>query len=172
MMAQPKPPVDPESADARDFRDAMATLAATVCVVTAREGDRCLGRTVTAALSLGVAPPTILVSISATSELARVIHATGGFSFAMLSEGLDDVADAFAGKLPPDQRFFDGDWLDWPSGHPRLVDSVASMDCTVTGQFEAEGHQLFIGQVRDIIRTPRRKPLLWYKRNYGSVSAL
>lgn len=161
---------DSTSADPQVFRDAMATLAATVCVVTCGSGDARLGRTVTAAISLGVAPPAILVSIAANSELADRIRQKGRFSYAMLSEGQDDIADAFAGMLPSEERFFAADWISWASGEPRLLDAVAAMDCRVADAFEAEGHMLFVGHVQEIARSTRRKPLLWYGRRYGTVS--
>ncbi|MBE9640741.1 flavin reductase family protein [Salipiger mangrovisoli] len=157
-------------ADPQQFRDAMATLAATVCVVTSAQGKDRLGRTVTAAISLGVVPPAILVSIAAGSELDELIRQTGRFSYAMLSEGQDDIADAFAGQVPPEGRFFEGDWATWSSGSPRLLDCVAAMDCRVAQEFEAEGHVLFVGHVQEIARSERRKPLLWYGRRYGTVS--
>ncbi len=160
------------SADPQAFRDAMATLAATVCVVTCGSGDARLGRTVTAAISLGVAPPSILVSIAAGSELAARIRDTGQFSYAMLADTQDAIADAFAGKLAAAERFFEGDWQVWPSGQPRLNDSVASMDCVVANAFEAEGHILFVAHVRDIARSPERKPLLWYGRSFNAVQPL
>ncbi len=165
-----EPASDTAGTDPQAFRDAMATLAATVCVVTSGSGEDRLGRTVTAAISLGVAPPAILVSIAAGSELAELIRETGAFSYAMLSEGQDDIADAFAGALPPEERFFEGDWSSWTSGEPRLLDAVASMDCRVAQAFEAEGHVLFVGHVRDLARSEKRKPLLWYGRAYRTVS--
>lgn len=82
----------------QDFRNAMASLAASACLVTAGEGAARLGRTVTAAMLLTGTPPTILVSIDATSALAVLIRKRAGFSFAMLAVGQRDIADAFAGN--------------------------------------------------------------------------
>ena len=103
------------------FRDAMASLGATACVVTARRGDRLIGRTVTSVFSLSVDPPSILISIAIGSELAEAIAETYGFSFAMLAEPQRAIADAFAGRGDPEKRFDHGNWTEWPSGHPRLA---------------------------------------------------
>lgn len=156
----------------RDFRDAMASLAASVCVVTARSGDERVGRTVTAALSLGIDPPAILVSIHAGSALATMIRAGRGFSFAMLSEGQRDVADAFAGKEAAERRFDHGDWRQWSSGHPRLTGAVAAMDCAVIGEMEMADHILFVGGPRQIDLDDSRNPLVWHRRRYNAVNPL
>ncbi|MGR3375385.1 flavin reductase family protein [Salipiger abyssi] len=156
----------------RDFRDAMASLAANACVVTARGGEERLGRTVTAAMSLSVEPPAILVSIDAASPLAALIRREQGFSFAMLSETQQAVADAFAGKLPPEERFDAGSWGAWQSGQPRLDEAVAIMDCAVIGEIGLAGHILFAGGVRDIALDYSRSPLVWHHRRYNSVYPL
>lgn len=168
-------PLDETGSDAvsqRDFRDAMASLAATACVVTAGHGANRLGRTVTAALSLSVEPPAILVSIDARSALAAIIRDTHGFSFAMLSETQGPVADAFAGKQAAEHRFDYGDWQDWSSGRPRLLGAVAALDCAVIGEMEVSGHILFVGGPREIDLDPSRKPLVWHQRQYHAVNPL
>ena len=156
----------------RDFRDAMASLASTACVVTARDRTRRLGRTVTAAFSLSVAPATILVSISESSELAAAIRARGSFSMAMLSELQAPVADAFAGKLQPEDRFGVGSWRDWASGNPRLCGAVAAMDCTVAQEMAVQDHLLFAGTVRELDLEYELNPLVWHRRRYSAVSPL
>lgn len=153
----------------QDFRNSMASLAASVCVVTAGEGEDRLGRTVTAVFSLSVRPPTIMVSIAKSSDLAALILSQGTFSIAMLSEGQNPVADAFAGKLPPRDRFDIGIWTSWETGNPCLQDAVTSMDCEVTNQMTVQDHILFAGQARELVQGLDRAPLVWHDRRYGSV---
>ena len=112
-----------------DFRAAMSSVASSVSVVTARRGDEVVGRTVTAMLSLSANPPAVLVSIDIMSRLADLIAKTGGFSMAVLAEGQAEIADAFAGKVPSDQRFDRGIWSRWPSGQPLLAGAVTVLDC-------------------------------------------
>lgn len=170
-----KPHSQPFHADfglQRDFRDAMAALAATTCVVASAEGGTRVGRTVTAAFSLAVEPPAILVSIRAGSDLASMIRRAAGFSFAMLSEKQRPVAEAFAGKVPDAERFGHGEWDSWPSGMPRLNGSVAAMDCTLGGEMETGGHILFIGHPREIALERGRRPLVWHDRTFNAVQPL
>ncbi|MBW6418801.1 flavin reductase family protein [Celeribacter sp. PS-C1] len=156
----------------QDFRDAMASLAATACLVTAGEGDTRRGRTVTAAMSLTATPPAILVSIDAKSELAALIRKSGGFSFAMLAEGQRAVADAFAGKTAPEFRFAQGAWDAWPSGHPRLENAVAAMDCAVIAEIDLGTHILFAGGLSGIVLDRAARPLVWHDRRYNAVQPL
>ena len=154
------------------FRDAMAALAATACVVTAADGNNRIGRTVTAALSLAVDPPSLLVSIDAGARLSALIRARGGFSFAMLQSNQQAVAEAFAGKVEPNHRFDHGVWDTWPSGHPRLRGAVAAMDCVLTGEIETNDHVLFVGQPQHIALSETRSPLVWHGRRFNTVTAL
>lgn len=154
------------------FRDAMAALAATACVVTVANGSDRVGRTVTAALSLSVDPPSLLVSIKSASALTAMIRARGGFSFAMLHEGQRDVTEAFAGAQVGERRFDSGAWSRWPSGHPRLLDAVAAMDCTIAGEIEIGDHVLFVGRPVHIETVPPGRPLVWHDRQFNGVRPL
>lgn len=157
-------------ADTKAFRDTMASMAATACIVTTRLGAERLGRTVTSVLSLSVDPPAVMVSIDATSRLADQIGRTGGFSLAMLAQGQQAIADAFAGSVDPRQRFEIGKWLSWKSGHPRLAGAVAAMDCEVLGTVATATHVLFVGGAVAIDLADYRSPLIWQQREYRSLA--
>lgn len=155
-----------------EFRAAMAAMASTVSVVTARRGDELVGRTVTSVMSLSLNPPAILISIDIISRLADVIAKTGGFSLAMLAEDQGTVADAFAGKLKPAERFADSDWTEWPSGNPMLLGSVTAIDCEVIGSMETGTHVLFAGAIIEAESTTSRSPLIWQRHHYHGLSGL
>ncbi|RLQ85268.1 flavin reductase family protein [Notoacmeibacter ruber] len=154
------------------FREAMASLAATACVVTAAVGDERVGRTVTAALSLAVDPPSLLVSIDTNAHLASLIRECSGFSFAMLQAGQQTVAEAFAGKVPRDQRFEHGEWEAWPSGHPRLRSATVAMDCALVENIVTEDHVLFVGRPLAIDLAENRAPLIWHDRRFTTIRPL
>jgi len=123
-------------------------------------------------MSLAAEPPTMLVSIDRSSAMASVIEATEGFSVAMLAEHQDEVADAFAGKLPiaRSERFTRGIWSAWPSGRPKLEGAVAVIDCHLIGLTEVSTHILFVGLVTEV-ETRDASPLLWSLRRYAGVAA-
>ncbi|MBJ7578075.1 flavin reductase [Devosia sp. MC532] len=150
-----------------EFRQAMATLASSVHVVTARRGDEMVGRTVTSVMSLSAQPPAILISIDIVSRLADVIAKTGGFSLALLRDDQSDIADAFAGKLAPERRFDVGRWTRWHSGHPKLLGAAMTVDCEVIGSMETGTHVLFAGALIEAETNTKATPLLWHNRNYA-----
>jgi flavin reductase (DIM6/NTAB) family NADH-FMN oxidoreductase RutF len=166
-----RPPRRPVVGNA-EFRSAMAAMASTVSVVTARRGEERIGRTVTSMLSLSMNPPTILVSIDIMSRLADLIAKTGGFSFAMLADDQQAVGDAFAGRLDPSERFGAGEWAEWPSGHPMLLGAVTALDCDLIGAIETGTHVLFAGAVVEAETTTSRAPLLWQRHQYHGVGGL
>ncbi len=151
------------------FLAAMSQMASTVCVVTADSGGAQPGRTVTAIFSLSAEPPMVLVSIKTESVLAQAILAGSGFSVAMLSEGQELIADAFAGKVESDRRYLIGVWGEWPSGRPRLFASASSLDCALAGATPMADHTLFAGLVIASDVTESLRPLIWHDRRYAAL---
>ncbi len=152
-----------------EFANTLSHLAATVCVASAGKGAESLGRTVTATFSLSANPPSIVVSIRADSPLAALIAAEQGFSLAMLAEGQDLIADAFAGKIEASKRYLIGVWADWPSGRPRLLGAAAALDCLLSASIEVGDHMLFVGTIVATETSTHADPLIWSRRRYQSL---
>lgn len=155
-----------------EFKAAMASMASTVCVVSARRGDERLGRTVTAVLSLSATPPAIMISVDIVSRLADLIAKTGGFSLAMLADDQGEIADAFAGRVAAEHRFSLGEWSAWPSGHPILAGAVSALDCEVIGSVATGTHVLFVGAIVEAETTTGRSPLVWQRHHYHGIAGL
>ena len=172
MSADPAQVSNTANETQHTFREAMAAMAATACVVTAAQGDERVGRTVTAALSLAVNPPSLLVSIKAEARLASLIRAREGFSFAVLQSDQHSVAESFAGKGPRERRFEHGSWEAWPSGHPRLRGAVAAMDCVLAEEIEIGDHVLFVGRPQHIDLSDTYSPLVWHGRRFSTIHPL
>ncbi|WP_406736583.1 flavin reductase family protein [Thioclava sp. GXIMD4215] len=152
------------------FVEAMARIASSVWVVNADGARESPGRTVTAMFPLSADHSTVMISIKFRSRLADVIGAAGRFSLAMLAEGQEKIADAFAGKGEVHDRYAEGDWTQWPSGQPHLLGAVAAFDCVLEKVMPMNDHTLFIGQVIGADWARDKRPLLWYDREYHSVS--
>jgi flavin reductase len=152
-----------------EFRETMGSMAATVSVVATIHARETIGRTVTAALSLGATPPSVLVSIDITARLADLILMSRGFSMAMLAQGQELIADAFAGKLG-DDRFTYGEWGNWPSGNPMLMGAVATLDCELIGSIETGTHVLFAGAIVHSEISPQFEPLIWHRNRYRTLT--
>lgn len=162
-----RPPVD-----RFEFAEAMSRLAATVCVVAGHwQGER-QGRTATAVLSLSASPPSVLVSIDRNCRLAQLILASGRFSVAMLAQGQDSVADAFAGKHGDIDRFSVGEWQGWRSQMPRLAGAAAAIDCELIGSMSIPSHLVLAGAIVETELSQSAAPLLWHRRQYHKPAPL
>ncbi|MCD7060572.1 flavin reductase family protein [Pelagibacterium xiamenense] len=159
------PAKDSDALDFAHFANTMATLAGTVCVVTAGRGPNRVGRTITSLISLSATPPSLMVSITKNSDLDHTMRAEGGFSVAMLATDQFGISDAFAGQRAPEQRFEIGTWETWPSGRPKLIGAATSIDCRIAGMIELDTHRLFAGVLINA-ETAHTPPLIWRERGY------
>ncbi|MEI7033594.1 flavin reductase family protein [Streptomyces pratensis] len=152
------------------FRDVMAAVASPVAVVTALDGSRPHGTTVSAFASLSLAPPMVLVSLDERSHLLAVIRRSGRFGLNVLGAHQTDLASAFA-RPGPDK--FDG--VPWsPSeGLPRLPDAAAWIAAEVADSVDAGDHTVLLARVTAAEAGGESlKPLTYHRRSFGSHTPL
>ena len=158
------------------FRQAFRRWATTVVVVTYRDDeDRPIGMTATSMSSLSADPPSLLVCINRETRAHPVITKRGAFGIDMLSIGQRPIADhcSAAGR----DKLLHPSWLaeeeegtaavSAPAGtpaiaSPRLVDSLAHLDCTMDRSFEAFSHTILVGLIGSVWINPRDQPPLLY----------
>jgi flavin reductase (DIM6/NTAB) family NADH-FMN oxidoreductase RutF len=160
------------------FRQAFRRWATTVVVVTYRDDeDRPIGMTATSMSSLSADPPSLLVCINRETRAHPVITKRGAFGIDMLSIGQRPIADhcSAAGR----DKLLHPSWLaeevaeeeaaaaSAPVGtaaiaSPRLIDSLAHLDCTMDRSFEAFSHTILVGLIGSVWINPRDQPPLLY----------
>lgn len=86
------------------FSIAMAAVPSPVAVVTARDGTRPHGTTVSAFASLSLTPPMVLVSLDNRSQLLALVRRTGRFGLNILGVDQAELATAFARSRPDSRR--------------------------------------------------------------------
>ncbi|MFE3144442.1 flavin reductase family protein [Streptomyces scopuliridis] len=145
------------------FRDVMATAPSPVAVVTAMDGTRPHGTTVSAFASLSLVPPMVLVSLDERSELLAIIRRTGRFGLNVLGADQTALATTFA-RSGSDK--FDG--VDWtPSaGLPRLPHSPGWVACEVVDFVTAGDHTLLLAHVV-ASEVGEGSPLTYRQRSFG-----
>lgn len=126
------------------FREVMAAAASPVAVVTALDGSRPHGTTVSAFASLSLTPPMVLVSLDERSHPLAVIRRSGRFGLNVLGAHQADLASVFA-RSGPDK--FDG--IGWsPSEElPRLPDAAAWVAAEVADSIDAGDHTILLARV-------------------------
>lgn len=112
------------------FRDAMASLAAAVNIVTtAGHAGRC-GITATAVCSVTDTPPSVIVCINANSAMNPVFQGNGWLCINVLNHEQELMARHFAGMtgMAMEERFHQPCWQNGPLGQPVLNGALAGLE--------------------------------------------
>ncbi len=146
------------------FRQAFRRWATTVVLVTYRDdNDRPVGMTATSMSSLSADPPSLLVCINRQTRAHPVITRRGAFGVDMLALDQRPIADhcSAAGR----DKLLNEAWLapdETADASPRLVDSLAHLDCTMDRSYEAFSHTIMVGLIQSVWINPREAPPLMY----------
>ena len=151
------------------FKAVMGSVCTPVTVVTAFDGDRPHGTTVSAFMSLSLNPPMVLVALDEKSDLLGVLR--GGvdrFGINILSHAQDDVAMKFAAK--GDDKF---DGVNWEprAGAPHVLGSACWFSCDVASLVPGGDHTIVLGNVLETDYLDHA-PLTYHKRSFGTHAAL
>jgi flavin reductase ActVB len=161
--------VTPEHADR--FREAMSHFASGVVLVTASIDGRPWGMTVSAACPVCVDPPTMLVSLSSHTALAKAVMETGRFGVNVL--GAEALHVARFGAAVGQPKFLDeGLGIDSGEMHPAelmLDGALGHVDCEVVEVVAHSTHTIFLGRVRAVGIDAEARPLVHYRREFWQV---
>lgn len=155
----------------KEYRDAMCRLAAAVHVVTTAGPAGASGFTATAVTSVSDSPPTLLVCLNRSSQIAPLFRANRVFCVNTLAAGQEEVADVFAGRTGVfmDARFKTGQWSAHRTGAPRLHGAVVAFDCELMEVKEVATHDILIGRVVGVTIGEEPTALTYFDRCYRSV---
>jgi 3-hydroxy-9,10-secoandrosta-1,3,5(10)-triene-9,17-dione monooxygenase reductase component len=144
------------------FRQVMRQWASGVTVVTVRHETAVRAILVTSFLSVGLDPPTVLVSIKRDGETHRLLEAARTFAVNFLHQGQGELAQSLGYANDPDARalrsvpFHAG-----VTGAPLLDDCACYLDCRVMDAYETRDHTLYVGVVEDAAGEGQRPLLHW-----------
>lgn len=160
--------MDVEDASPAMFREVMARVCTPVSVVTALDGDRPHGTTVSAFASLSMNPPMLLVALDRGSELLAIVRDRRRFGVNILGSTQAALALAFARKGPDK---FSG--VPWSLAHgvPRITDAPGFLACALAELVPGGDHEIALGHVTGIATEPGT-PLTYYSRTFGTHVAL
>lgn len=155
--------------DAQAFRDAMASVAMPVSVVTARDAaGRAFGTTVGSLCSLSLTPPLLMFCLAHRASVHDPVCAADRFCVSVLAGDQQEVAERFtgdpAGRFRPDQ---DADF----EGLPAVRGALTHLLCTRHQLIEAGDHTIVIGEVRRVRRAGSEpgSALVYHERRYHSL---
>lgn len=154
------------------FRDAMRRLAATVTIISARNGDRRHGITATAVTSLSMDPASLLVCINQSSSLHALLTDADRFCVNLLTSEQALISDRFSGRLSADERFQHGEWGDNEMGVPYLCGGQANVFCVKKQAIDYGSHTVFIGEVDEVRVADEISPLIYSNGVYSRCTPL
>lgn len=143
------------------FRQAMRRLTAAVSLITTEEGGVRYGMTVTAVCSLGINPPSLLISVSHGASMHRPVIARGAFAVNVLTATQGGLVRPFSGAVKGEARFSMGRWHRSPMGLPWLIGAQANFECRSATTLEYAGHTIIVGRVTALSVDERIAPLLY-----------
>jgi flavin reductase len=133
------------------FKSGMRRLASGVSLITTTNAEGVWhGMIATSVTSVTAEPPSLLVCVNRSASCHDPLLASGVFCVNFLGEDHDVIAGVFSSSKFKDERFTAGDWRTISTGAPALAHSLASFDCRVKQQLEADSHTIFIGSVEAI----------------------
>lgn len=148
-----------------DPRDTLAKVPGPVCVVTAMDGRRAHGTTVSSFTSLSLSPLLVHFSLDRSSDLLALVHRTNRCGVNVLADTQAHIAVAFSRKGADK---FDGvAWSD-ENGLPRIAGAAAWLRCEVDRLVEAGDHVIVIAAVAGAQHAPLRA-LAYLEREFARL---
>jgi flavin reductase (DIM6/NTAB) family NADH-FMN oxidoreductase RutF len=157
--------------DVLELKRALARRVSGVAIVTARDGDRIHGMTVSAFTEVSLEPPLVLVCAEKTSHTHPVIARGGNFALNLLARDQSALSDRFASKQDEERRFDGLDYETGVTGAPLLKGTVATLECRVRSAHEAGDHVIYVGEVVGLRRS-EREPLVYWVGAYRGLAGL
>ena len=151
---------------ARRFR---GRLAAPVTVITAGDGDRSTGLTVSSLVVAEGEPSRIYFLLGSTTDLYYGLEKTGKFVVHVLETGDQAIGDVFAGLRPSPGGRFSGLSVEQSEWGPVLTDVKTRASCTYEGGAE---ETFFIGAEGAIDKLELddiEDPLVYFRGRYRTL---
>jgi 3-hydroxy-9,10-secoandrosta-1,3,5(10)-triene-9,17-dione monooxygenase reductase component len=153
----------------RTFTDMMASLAASVTIVTVDGADGPSGLTVSAFTSVSADPPIVLACIDSRAATLGVLHTAEGFTVNFLPRGAEDIAMLFATR--DSDRFGTTEWHSVDVGGPVLEDAYGHFVCRTIERLEMGDHWVIFGEVVSADRDEEPvEPLVYHDRRFVEIA--
>jgi flavin reductase (DIM6/NTAB) family NADH-FMN oxidoreductase RutF len=146
------------------FREAMASLAGGVAVVTARRADAApWGLAVTSVASYSADPPSVFFAVGREARSHDPFLEAEEYGVHLLTAGQAAIAETFAGK--GEDKFADLQWR-WHGEAPRIEGVLAFLHCRRSAAFSHGDHSIIVGEVLDA-DARHGEPLVYLRRSTG-----
>lgn len=168
-VAVPAPTVpDPGS---ELVRSALGRWPTGVSVVTSRADGEDAGLTVNAFVSISLAPPLLLVSLTHDATTTPVVDRSKRFAVNLLAADQRPLSERFARTVGSAEKFAGVPLHRGLGDLPLLDGALAHLECRVTGAHDAQDHRVFLGAVERVGPLRDAPPLLFFRSQYAEPDA-
>jgi flavin reductase (DIM6/NTAB) family NADH-FMN oxidoreductase RutF len=147
----------------------MSRWATGVTIVTSKAGARIHGMTVSDFSGVSLSPPLVMVCADRNSNTHGVIADGKCFAVNVLAAGQETLSNRFASKKDEDRRFEGLELATAVTGAPLIPGAVASWDCTLVATQAAGDHDIYVGQVEELV-TRDLEPLVYHAGVYRKLA--
>ena len=153
--------------DAETFKDALASWATGVTVLTTEHEGQVYGITASSFSTLSMEPLLVLVCIQNGNHLERMVPASQKFAVSVLARDQEAVSNHFAASGRDPGPELDGfETFTDQTGCPILTGAIAHLDCELESVLPGGDHVIAVGRVVGAASDPDREPLLYFRRGY------
>jgi flavin reductase (DIM6/NTAB) family NADH-FMN oxidoreductase RutF len=155
-----------------NFKDSMRMLTGAVNIVTTQGEAGSGGFTATAVCSVTDNPPTLLVCMNKSNELAEAVLKNKKIAVSILPTGTENLANRFAGMdgVSMEERLEKGEWQTLTTGCPILQNALAAFDCIIESTIEQGTHLVIFARIVAVKPTQEQLPLLYFNRDYHTTN--
>jgi flavin reductase (DIM6/NTAB) family NADH-FMN oxidoreductase RutF len=155
---------EPQDVSPELFRQVMGSVCTPVTVVTAFDGDRPHGTTVSAFCALSLTPAMVMVALDGNSNLLQLLAASRRFGINILGAAQQAVATKFAVK--GDDKFHGVDWIA-RTGAPYIHGSACWFACEIDRLVPGGDHTVVLANVVETAHL-EHQPLTYHRRQFGT----
>ena len=162
-----------DMATAPDIKQAMASFATGVTVITAHHAGQDFGMTCNSFNTVSLEPALVLWSLRQASGNRSHFEAAGGYTVNILSaeqHTQQGLAMRFT-KGSHEERFAGLELVRLPTGRAQIAGSMAWFDCALEQVIPAGDHDIMLGRVLDFGINPdaNTEPLVIARRQFGRL---
>lgn len=153
------------------FRNAMASMAAAVTVITTNGSAGRSGITATAVCSITDTPPTIMVCINRNSRTNATLKENQYLCVNILCAEQLEIAKHFAGmtEVPMSDRFMLHNWKEGSQQIPVLEGALANLQGKISSMSEIGTHTLFLVELSEIEIQETGNSLTYFNRTFHEI---
>ena len=150
------------------FRRLLGRFASGIAIITARDGDRDVGMTVSAFCSVSLSPPLVLVCVDRKASMHDLLLRHPKLGISIIGAEHESHSRRFADKN--ETRRFDG--MPFTRGESLVMlldDATAQLECQLVGHHAGGDHTIFIAEV-ERGAMGNADPLLHYGGRYAQLA--